>query len=913
MAISQYAGTVSNLMRTNHGGDVLLQQSTGGVKADLPVNPPGKWTHFKAALSGLPLLGSLGSLQRARAEVADYPVRLAEQQASSRRFLNGFAQDLRAAFGSDIADMCLRDVDQTGGTPITARKVDEVLKQAERAQQVRRSHNNMAVMRFLESPLQGAAHAPGETDMNGVFLDRDMQLNGATSWQEAMGAPAAKFVTAYVQKQCEALPEHSQGRVSNEQMVQAARNAFDLYQELKSLPGMTEARLADTVGRASQKGTAVEIRNAAREFAVVADMKTKLDRHDPGSMLSRTAADVAHRYGLATIPDAVLKCIEGNVTEGLSYRVGAMPAEFGCADDAASIMTALAPRLEMKTRLALEEHCAALQMIEQSTTLLPDQKEILRGIAASRRIDRTQVAQFERLAQGMAAGATSIETDLQGQNFESALDTLGGLVQAFGNGIVAMKEAGEAVWESGSLASGEMADELMWQSLQLAAASMTPAQAQTLFQRLTGPNGHQLMQGLMQTLDIQLAVQAPLLNGLVQALGQRAGMTPEQAASAASQLQSNRIAPNGLHRQLAPFVLPERKDVSAGFLATMKLEQERPLSQTERTKLTTLPGGHIIGRSFVDDVARTFDPKMPDGSSMVDRTNWDTISPDERLQRIEAGFVRLIDLCGGDEERARTFTLVAHQGMAGGFPFACGTNPDESPTRLPDGRPIVFDQAGQGVSERDFNISFVHDDEGNLTLHFEYRLRHADHAMLPQQGEPIWLDPQASYVSYSYDAAMADDGHLEILGRPTCKYNVQAFTDWPVHDYPPPGGLELRDLAGAACHDDLHAFARRELNEENLLVLEAMTAFRQNPTMANAIALKQQFLDPDSPQQVNVSHGQRAPFVRAFDQAVTQAAGNPNALVDPMLFDGLQTEITHLVETDMLPRFKAAMIAQHAN
>ena len=871
--ISQYANAAQQLMEANRTGEMFVQREGGGVRVETPANPPSKWTQFKAALSGLPLLGQLGSLRQARAEVSAYPVKVAEQQVSSRRFLDGFAQDLRAAFGSDIADMSLRDVDRTGGTPLTARTVSTVLQNAERAQQRMQFQNNMAITRFLENPLLGGAHLPGETDMNGVFLDRNMPLNGASSWQEAIGEAPAKFVTAFVTAQCRALPEHAQVQLGNARMVASANEAFAIYQELKALPGMTEERLGGILARAAQRDSATEMRDRAREFAVVGDVEKKLDRKNPDSMLSRTAAAVAQRNGLASIPDAVLKCIERNVTEFLGNCVAAMPDQFGCAEDTASIMAALAPRLEAAITQALEAHCAALQAIGDSTVLDPAQKDMLRELAATRRLDTVQVTRYEQLATAMAEGSQGIADDLAGGHFGSAIDTLRTLLSGFEDGVEAMKIEGSTFWESGSLASGDMTMELMRQFCTLAATGASQDQAQALLGVLAGDQGHQLMQGLMMSSDMQLAGQLPLvLTHLVEALAVRAGQSPDDAQKTALGLSRQAIPEGRLPAALKAEVLTVRGTVDPGFHATMKAVIEKPLSASERA-LVRLPGGHMVGAQMWKDVNRSLVLMLPDGEPMVDRSNWANLSEMQRMERLEAGFVNLIALCGGNEDKARALTLVAHQGMAAGFAMACmdGRN---NPLRLPDGTPVSVQEDASGRGQTGMQVTFSLGTDGNVGMHFEYQNRHPGAGLDPNTGRMLWLDRESSYVAYGYDAKVADDGHVVMSGRAQYEVNLSQ-SGWP-RDYPEPSDDDLR-RAGSPASGDLHAFAAAQNREQGLLALDAIHDFRAHPTLDRALAIQRQFLAPGASLRVEVSEAARAPInamlERAFSPLLREFAG----------------------------------------
>jgi hypothetical protein len=542
-----------------------------------PLNPPGAWTQFKAALSSVPLLGQMGSLQQARQEVDSYPVRLAQYEVSNRQILAGFVQDLRENYGDRVADMAMRSVDVNDGAPLSQRMVKTAIDSAEQAQKQQRAMNNMQVTRFVESPLQGGTRLPGETDMTALFLERNLPLNGQPSWQQALGPGGAKFVSQLTEGLCRALPDHARQALTNGQIATAANQALDTYQSLLATPDMTPARLEDVLVRATQKSGHQAMLAHARELAVTDRLEIQLNRKDPESLLSRTAAAVqrsmqAEVDALGLPPPGldlgpVLKSIGGGINETVSFGMREMAKELGCSDDAPSIARALDGVLPGKMETAVREHIQALTLIQQSPTLTDSQKTELMAIAQTRRIDAVQVQKYEAVAGAISQAMTALREYAQGgadpQAVFARLDTA---LARYETDVVAMKEHGATMWEHGSLSGGDMTIELMQQFANVAAHGLSEEDGQALHTQIHSPAVGTLAQVMQQSSDMRTAGQLPIvLSTLLQAVAQRAGHAPEEAQQQVRALLAE--PPTGLdvgalppHLALTLLTDPEKND-----------------------------------------------------------------------------------------------------------------------------------------------------------------------------------------------------------------------------------------------------------------------------------------------------------------------------------------------------------------
>ncbi|HSV45532.1 MAG TPA: hypothetical protein VLJ58_07045, partial [Ramlibacter sp.] len=564
--------------------DAVVTRGAGpGGQLELrePLNPPGRWTQFKAALASVPLLGNLGSLRQARAEVDAYPVKLGQYQATNRQMLAGLHEELRNAYGGEIADMTLRNMGIADGAPLTARTVSTALEGARRAQQSCRSLNNMMATRLLESPLAGGQKLRGEKDMTDVFLDRGLEMRGASSWQEAVGPGAAKFITQQVMQRCAQLPEHARGALANEQVARAMDEALAAYQEIAGAPGMTPDKLQKILGDASTQKTPGAGLVRAREMVLAQSAEVLLDRKNPESFLRQEAGRVAERFGMPPLSDKVLKAIGGSMADQVSQsNYGQVAGQLGLAPDASleTAVPALRARLETNTRQALEGHYEALRMIEDSATLSDPQKAQLRQVATERRLDPEQVRQFERLAGSVGAAAR----ELGRGDASTALGTLQRLMVDMQQAMRAMQDHAGGMWLQNTV-SGDAGNKTFEIAAQLAATALPPEQARELLAALTGDGMKQFVQQVASGASGMVREQVTQLVGeMVLAVAARAGLGADEAMA---QVRSVTNQPE----------LP-RESIPPGRLMDL-MRADRNLIDA-RGVLETAPHGNLVSPDF---------------------------------------------------------------------------------------------------------------------------------------------------------------------------------------------------------------------------------------------------------------------------------------------------------------------------
>jgi len=552
--IGDYRQHLNEMQRTGVEQKPLGLGEEGKLGVREPIKAPTGWAKFKAALSHVPLLGKLGSLRQARAEVDSYPVRLQKFQVESRQIMAGFVQSLRAEYGDSVATTAMQDVDQSGATPLTGRSVRTILANAEQAKKSRQSTNQMSLTRFLESPIQGGTgRAPGEKDMVAILFDRGMKMPpDAVSWKDFLGEKAGNWAENYMRSRLQEMPGYSTGRVSNAELVQIAQEALDLVAEAKA-QGLSPQDLDNVFEAATKPGsTSQELGRLIREFSVRdAFVAPQLDRANPDSMLRQTAKAVAKEMGLPDFPGAVLKSIENNVKETVCFSFGNLAKELNCENNSASIRKALAPVLKSKVETLLREHAQALEMIEKSTVLSEPQKAALRNIAATRRMDPTQVRTYEQFAAKLKNGLGAFRTGIAAQNADVTCRTLQSLKTLFEDGLSEMRRHGAENWESGSISGGEKTTDLMGEMVRVALSDLNPEERTKLFEELTSDDARSILSGLRQSQDLNLSAQLPLVYAvLTDAVGTMAGLSAQDIDKGMSL-----IGKDVPHEQMSPSAL----------------------------------------------------------------------------------------------------------------------------------------------------------------------------------------------------------------------------------------------------------------------------------------------------------------------------------------------------------------------
>jgi hypothetical protein len=589
MAIGDYTTIAQQPLQNT----VLGQTEKGRIVLREPLEAPSGWTKFKAALSNVPLLGRIGSLQEARRTVAEYPIKLENYRISNRQILSGFVRDLQTRFGEHVADMAMRDLRPLEGAPLSQRTVATILGNAERTEKHFKAQTNIAVTRFLESPLAGGQRLPNETDMNGVYLDMGFELGrDGGGWSEALGPGASKLVASLVRLAISENADYGKGTIDNRTIEFAARDALrflaELKEDLATVTGMTDETMDDILSRVGERGSEDEVKAYARELVIVDRLERHLDRRNPESMLGKIVSDLVKMHDLPAPSQAVLKSITGSMIESLVSVIHAMPHEFGCDPDLGSVCEALDKRLSLYVNAAVEEHMKALEGLSRpSDVITRDQAEVLIHVAETRRIDGVQVGEYRTVGDLIASTLQKVSDFTMSGSPQAVLDSFRTVLKSVEDGIERMRfHGGETMQEAGSLLGGEMVNQLMLEFSRFAAAGLTPEEASDLLTRLTGDEAKGLIAGMSRSSDMVVGGAMPTIFTLmVQAVAERSGQDPETALRTSNDLGS------GGGRGLSDL----RGDLAIAIL------NSAPEKIDDRGVLSGSPNGRLVQKDFRAD------------------------------------------------------------------------------------------------------------------------------------------------------------------------------------------------------------------------------------------------------------------------------------------------------------------------
>lgn len=429
-------------------------------------------------------------------------------------------------------------------------------------------------------------------------------------------------------------------------------------------------------------------------------------------------------------------------------------------------------------------------------------------------------------------------------------------------------------------------------------AQMDDGQAMQLFAALQNPDNKALLEGIFEAseaanrahedngLGRQLNTMGAYLDesvGLVAtALTQRGISIPRNEESGRlimpssgerySAKQTNAATRQAIHSLFSVDIEPSGKArltrgaVDRQFRASIAQIQESPISAHEQS-LVALPFGHTVGAQFFRDAMRKTDFRLPDGSALIDYSDWGGLTEEQKQERVEEGFLALTSLFddsdGKAEDHARALTLISHQGLCAGFLGACVQNSEHNPIRLPDGRPVIINSDPGDGSHLSQRISFKRSESGVVSVQNEYAIDHVAHAIRAPGMQDVWLDPAVSRLSFSLEVTQAADGHAIISGSPAYDFRLDVSA-WQ-KPYPRPTAADVRNLA-LPFQDDFLEFAQSRQSDENLLAQRAINAFRAQPTLSAAQGIVSEFIGEGAPAQVNSSEATLAPIVGAVRQ-----------------------------------------------
>lgn len=805
MGIEAYTGAIERYNKTVQDPvdyAMLVERSGGAITVEKPLKPAGVGLKILAALSGLPVFGSLPALKQAREEMAKLKADRIEQMVHSLHCLQGFVAALRETYGEAAALLCETRGSLGQGKPLTARCVQAALSLAGAQQQEQRDENDRGLAQFLDPCLSDQF-----PQMRNLVFDKSTpshtypvcdEENGQTmTWKTRCGPAATAFIEAHIKQSLRADPAYATrqllpGMPGRDPISPSARQAVALYHQIRQMPSMTDA-IADkafataaqacvtSAGTGAQQMREIALRTANEGLVEIA-IEEKLNCKNLASLLSQQANAVAGKPPQPfSFPEPVLKSIANGMAAKLTGRVGKLPEELKCRPDANSVITALEPRLVENLRTVLEGHRAALAAIEESA-LNDTQKAKLRQIADTQCLDPAQITAYEATARRLSSAATSIGAALDVGDFVTALITLREAAAEANDSTFGMKKHGDAFWESGSLRGGDMTMTLVEQFAAAAVGAMTPEVAGTTLAQFTGEKGRQLVRGLMDdsslvSLNAEAQAKAQVENTasvvlliiLIEALAVAAGKGADEARRIADAVSP---APNAAPSAALPAALVDAlalRAVGANFRAHFK--QSLEANQEEVISFKELPGANgKISTQLYKDLKRDFVMNLQEGdavpTSMIDRTGWGNLTPEEIDNRIVGGVNDLVAFCRGDPDRAARLTQALGQQLAVPFMFAdqYAVEPEHSLMQLADGALVRIAESKRDVS---LTLRRTQDARGESAFSIRFSINETVSRVATVDANGIAhdsaLNPEKSHCNYVYTANFSEDETALVL------------------------------------------------------------------------------------------------------------------------------------------------------
>jgi|GEM_PF-1255679 len=567
--------------------DVLGKEGQSGITLNRPLNPPGNWTKFKAWLGGLPLLKNLAALRSARAEVDAYPQRLEEYKVSNRQIMKGFMQGLQAEFGPHVANMAMRDIDRTGGAPLTSRTVSKAIEGAKQQRESLKLRNNFNIGNFLESTATGKVQIlASKQDMFGLLIERNVKLGEKPVWQDAFSKPMAKGMEKLFRLKCQDLPEYDKGELSNDRLAQVGNEVIDFLLEIRDTKWVSPEKLDEIVAEQTEgAASAKQFMTGVRNRVILAAAEKHLDRKDPQSLFSKTLDQVAQETGFkGSLPDAVLKSIANDLNNELAYS-GDLPKLLGCKPDLSETetKTALETWVKEKSENAVTEHFKALEQIDTLQGMTGAQKKALGEIGRTRRLDTVQVQQFENACK-WGQTLKGLTGALRKGDTSTALDSLKTLNDQFSQFMKACVVKARELSCGITFGTGE-SKQLMDELVKVALAGESKEALQEIFKELGGKDGVALSQTLkwvpLGEEGKDLKGCGEILGGLVRSLGKILEVPDKDVLDIT---HPNKDTPMG---KLPPSMLLE---VLGGLSDKRGVDLESPLAQKLVRKDLSLDG-----------------------------------------------------------------------------------------------------------------------------------------------------------------------------------------------------------------------------------------------------------------------------------------------------------------------------------
>lgn len=903
MTIGEYRDSAIQAVAT--GNQDFLFVKVGPQKFDLvaAIKAPSRWTRVQAALVGLPLFGSSERVIAARDRVSLYQPNAEKKQTQmALECLHGFMTELCEVYGPDIAELCTRDCFPADGKRLTARTVSLVCERAEKAGKTANDAFRIQVM-DRSSKL---SNEDVPFDIDSLFASHTSPEITHGPWRKTLPESAVTFITRYVEEGCHERPEYSSGRLTANQILTFADQAFCLYRDIMAIPDMTTPKRDALLEAVSWKTSVVEMAAEVRDFAVADFVLRKFAEQNPESLCSL--------FANAGVSESLVDVIAANVTEFLKRHVADAYRGNDSGKELAPLLNETMQSLSKAIETVLSTHRAALAQIAENP-LYSKQQQYLQALGSKIWLDQVLLDAFTGMTGNVIGTAVSISESLDAFEFSSAIQSLSDIIVQGEAVLGDVTERERGVFGNPSQGGRDRSRMLLRRSMEVAAGTMSAEKSEAVFNSLTKEAGSQLLQGLLQSRDKERGVDlSSAFLQLVEAFANRDGNPSSSAKDVVDRLKRYSCPSEALPVDLKRAV----------FSAQGKLDSEaRKAFGDVLVRVTTnlnlvrkvLSNGKTMASDFYKDIVRSVRVVMPDGSPMIDLSDWQSLTDESKEKRVAEGYGRLLSLPGVNDDWIFKLSESIGQTIFSSMNALTEVTPDHTPQRLRDGT-LVNASGPTGESIQQITITEVTGDLIRIKL--KYSAAGLGTAFVPGVGEMLRLDKTTSYINYECSATVDKSGVVRLDGDVDYGLMLEPSRWDRAYDEPSLDWLLNRNCDA---YQDLLAFAEKEGKVAPVILLRHLQDLLKSPSLDRAQVLGQQFLAADSPDPVALN----LDVVSAFQTEITrnltlvpdtsrEFPGNAAGAAEDQGAQSISVEIIkslinnviEIIGADLFPRFIAA-------
>lgn len=859
MRISEYKQALKPIPNSNLDSFVAIRSDTS-IHFEPATSPPERWNRFQGTIVHAP-----GRTTPENGEPVS-PSEIGGLEANtlrSEQFLAGFMQDLTEEFGADIAMQCFSHPGLSGETPITARTVREVIGYAEEAFDANTpAHTASRLKSYFQHGMWTGVISMASNP------DEPRLLGNATSLiTEPLPKSAEEFVIALISKRCLALPRQTLATLSLDQFVEIAKEALNLYHEIRTLPMMSREALQMTFTYAVMDLEIKGLDVAEARLPLHAATACFLLNLNPDNQ-SVWSTFKGRLPGVPTMVHArIQEQFRSCFVQILSRR---MPAD---ASTCREVFDHLITQVEQSLDSILSEYLQLQNAIEAPSVFSPRQKLTLNQWLDQGNLAPEQMEALFQLAdwahQELCQKLPSL---LTGHHAANAIATMlshlaDGVEQT---AIIAVKN--QRAKAPDAMLTGDdyriLLGKVCSTHTTLAATALSIQEAKALSDALNGNAG---------TTALQILQDKGLLSDLVE----------------------------HLHDTLKASLLQRSTEVEEDFHAVLAEGLSHRIEASRRKGvLLALPNGELIPQIFwkgIDTLSLTLE--RADGNPYIETDDWNDIDLQQKMERMEDALNDIADdFFAGDTMAASSFfddlPIIGPSILS-----MCAENFALCPILLSDGTAVAKLPANGTQHQTITLFDTEHRHHSFVSAHRITLLSEAVDA----KGKTRWLIPNESHIEYQCHLMRTPEGKFVLL-NPMRLTSQLTPSQWPIADYPEPTVQSLMSPHYAA-RDDLMAYASSTGNHNHVTVLKALDALHaleDDPWANSALAFFGDYISSGALACLGDIGGEVLPIANQLCLRFRNSLGLPllNAIASSLLEDHFILKEPYPLRKDWIVQYK---------